>query len=112
MSESTHESPDLVVRLALRVKVATTFTTTHHQTSQGVLEDLLETQKLEDGQVDSRVETKTSLVRTESRVELDSVTSVDGDGSIIPFPGDSELDDSLRDLNDGERSSVLGLLLQ
>ena len=73
---------------------------------------MLETQKLEDGQVDSRVETETTLVRTEGRVELDSVTSVDGNGSVITFPGDSELDDSLWDLNDGEGSSVFWLLLQ
>jgi hypothetical protein len=42
----THESPDLVVRLALGVKVGSTLATTHHQTSQGVLEDLLETEAI------------------------------------------------------------------
>jgi len=63
----THESPDLVVRLALGVKVGSSLTTTHHQTSQGVLEDLLETEakistariainsQLQDGKVDSGV---------------------------------------------------------
>ena len=62
-----HESPDLVVRLALGVKVGSSLTTTHHQTSQGVLEDLLETEatistvriainsQLQDGKVDSGV---------------------------------------------------------
>ena len=98
---ATHESPDLVVRLALGVKVASTFTTTHHQAGKGVLEDLLETQELEDGQVDGRVQTQTTLVRTKGGVELDSVTAVDVDGSVVPLPSDSELDDSLRDLNDG-----------
>jgi hypothetical protein len=44
MAECTHESPDLVVGLALGVKVGSSLSTTHHQTSQGVLEDLLETE--------------------------------------------------------------------
>jgi len=118
----THESPDLVVRLALGVKVGSSLTTTHHQTSQGVLEDLLETEakistariainsQLQDGKVDSGVQSETTLVRTESRVELNSETPVDGDRSVIPLPSDSEVDDSLRNLNDIECSSVLGVL--
>jgi hypothetical protein len=58
------------------------------------------------------VQSQTTLVRTEGRVELDSVTSVDGDRTVISLPADSELDDSFGDLDDGEGSSVLGLLLQ
>jgi hypothetical protein len=107
-----HESPDLVVRLALGVKVGSSFTTTHHQTSQGVLEDLLETEaiistasiainsQLQDGKVDSGVQSETTLVRTEGRVELNSETPVDGNRSVIPLPSNSEVDDSLRNLND------------
>ena len=118
----THESPDLVVRLALGVKVGSSLTTTHHQTSQGVLEDLLETEanistahvaidsQLQDGKVDSGVQSETTLVGTESRVELHSETPVDGDRSVIPLPSNSEVDDSLRNLNDIECSSVLGVL--
>jgi hypothetical protein len=113
----THESPDLVVRLALGVKVGSTLSTSHHQTSQGVLEDLLETEaiistiprfqtsrsfdlQLQDGKVDSGVQSETTLVRTKSRVELDSETPVDGNSSVIPLPSDSEVDDSLRNLDD------------
>ena len=109
---ATHESPDLVVRLALGVKVGSSLSTTHHQTSQGVLEDLFETEatistvriavnsQLQDGKVDSGVQSETTLVRTEGRVELDSETPVDGDRSVIPLPSNSEVDDSLRDLDD------------
>jgi hypothetical protein len=43
-SSSAHESPDLAVGLALGVKVGSSLSTAHHQTSQGVLEDLLETE--------------------------------------------------------------------
>lgn len=58
---------------------------------------MLETQELEDAQVDSWVQTESSLVWAEGRVELDSVTTVDLDGSLVIFPDDSELDDSLWD---------------
>lgn len=71
------EATDLVVRLALRVKVRTTLSTAHVETGQGVLEHLLEAEELEDGQVDGRVETEATLVRAEDRRELDTVTGVD-----------------------------------
>lgn len=109
---ATHESSDLVVRLALRVEVASSLSTSHHETRQGVLKDLFEAQELKDREVDGGVQTESTLVRTESRVELDSVASVDSDRSVILLPGDSELDDSLGNLDDGKGLSVLGLLLQ
>jgi hypothetical protein len=121
---TTYESPDLIVGLALGVKVGTTLSTTHVQASQGVLEDLLETEafisdavesedsQLQDGKVDGGVQSKTTLVRTESRVELDSETSVDSNGSVIPLPGNSEVDDSLGNLDDLQSTSVLGVLLE
>jgi hypothetical protein len=56
------------------------------------------------------VESETSLVGTESRVELDSETPVDGNGSVISLPGNPEVDDSLGDLNNLKSSSVLGVL--
>lgn len=58
------------------------------------------------------MQSETTLVWTEGRVELDSVTPVDGDGTVISLPGDSEGDDSLWDLDDLEGSSVLWLLLE
>jgi hypothetical protein len=56
------------------------------------------------------VQSETTLVRTESRVELDSETPVDGDSSVIPLPCNSEVDDSLGNLNNLECTSVLGVL--
>lgn len=41
---------------------------------------------------------------------MDSVTPVDGDGTVVTLPCNSELHDSLGDLNHVERSSVLGVL--
>lgn len=75
----THEAEaaDLSVRLALRVKVRATLATTHVEASEGVLEDLLEAEELEDGKVDRGVETEATLVRAEDRRELDTETVVD-----------------------------------
>lgn len=53
---------------------------------------------------------QSTLVWTQGRVELHSVTPVDGHTSIILFVGDSELDDPLWDLNDGECATVLWVL--
>lgn len=58
------------------------------------------------------MQSETTLVWTEGRVELDSVTPVDGDGTVISLPSDSEGDDSLWDLDDLEGSSVFWLLLE
>jgi hypothetical protein len=71
------EATDLVVGLALGVEVGSSLTTTHVKAGESVLEDLLETEELEDGKVDGRVETETTLVRAEDRRELDTETVVD-----------------------------------
>jgi hypothetical protein len=68
--------------------------------------------QLQDGKVDSGVQSETTLVRTEGRVELDSETPVDGNSSIIPLPGDSEVDDSLGNLDNVKSTSVLWVLLE
>lgn len=64
------------------------------------------------GQVDSRVESQTTLVRAEGRVELHTVTLVDLQLALVIFPDDSELDDTLRDSRDLESSAVLGVLCE
>jgi hypothetical protein len=46
------------------------------------------------------VETETALVRAEGRVELNTETTINGDGAVIALPGNAELDDTLRDLDD------------
>lgn len=79
---------------------------------ESVLEDLLETQELEDGKVDSWVEAKSSLVWTEGAVELNSVTVVDLWLKIVVLPDNTELDDTLWDRNDLKSSLVLWVLLE
>lgn len=64
---------------------------------KGILENLLEAQEFEDGEVDSGVKSKTAFVGTQSRVELHTVTAVDLDLVLVVFPDHTELDDSFRD---------------
>jgi len=110
--EGNTESADLGVGLALGVEVGTTLTTTHVQASKSVLEDLLITKELEDRKVDTGVESKTTLVRTESRVELDSVTTVDLGNTVVVFPDNTELEDTLGDRDDRDNLLKLRALLE
>lgn len=58
------------------------------------------------------MQSKTTLVRTEGRVELNTVTYVDFDFTVVIFPWNTELDDTLRDLNNLEGLLVFWLLLE
>ena len=80
--------------------------------SQGIFEDLLETQELQDGEIDGGVQTETALVWAQSRVELDSVAAVDLDLVLVVLPDDTELDDTLRDRDDFEGGLVFGVLFE
>lgn len=110
--EGNAELADLVVRLALGVKVAAAFATAHVEAGEGILEDLLKTQELEDGQVDCGVEAETAFVWAEGRVELDAVALVDVADALVIFPDNAELDDALGNGDDLKRLLVLGVLLE
>lgn len=58
------------------------------------------------------MKTETTLVRTEGRVVLDTVTTVDLDLVLVVLPDDTELDDALGDGGDLESTLVLGVLLE
>lgn len=79
---------------------------------KSILEDLLETQKLENGQVDSWVETETALVWAEGGVELNTIALVDLWLQVVVLPNNTELDDALWDGNDLEGGLVLWVLLE
>ena len=110
--EGNAELADLVVRLALGVEVGTTLATTHVEAGKSILEDLLETQELEDRKVDSRVETETAFVRTESRVKLHTVTLVDLALALVVLPDNAELDDALGNGGNLKGLLVFGVLLE
>lgn len=110
--EGVTETSDLVVGFALWVKVGTTLTTSHGESGQGILEDLLESEELEDGKVDGWVESETSLVWSEGRVVLHSETTVDLDLTLVRLPDYPELDDPLWDGNDLECLLVLWVSIE
>src|SRR3954464_7777393 len=56
-----------------------------------ILEDLLETQELEDGEIYSGVESETALVWAESGVELHAVSFVDLALALVVLPDHAEL---------------------
>ena len=80
--------------------------------SQSVLEDLLETQELQNTEIDGRVESQSSLVWSKSAVELHTVSAVDLDLVLVIVPDDTELDDSFWDGNDLEGGTVFWVLLE
>lgn len=110
--ERDAEATDFVVGLAFGVEVGTTLATAHVQTGEGILEDLLKTQELEDGEVDGGVETETTLVGAQSRVELHTVSAVDLGLALVVLPHDAELDHALGDGDDGQSLAVFGVLLE
>lgn len=58
------------------------------------------------------MESKSTLIRAQGRVELDSVSSVDAQLALVILPGDTELQDTLGDGGDLEGGTVFGVLLE
>ena len=58
------------------------------------------------------MESKAALVWTQGRVELDTISAVELELSLIVFPDHTELDDSLGDGDNLESSLVLRILLE
>lgn len=73
---------------------------------------MLETQELEDAEVDGGVEAETALVGAEGAVELHAVTTVHLDLALVILPDDTELDHALGDAGDLERLLVVGVLFE
>ena len=94
--EALAKAHDLGVGLALGVEVTAALAAADGQAGQGVLEDLLKAQELDDALVDGGMEPQTALVRADGAVELDAEAAVDVDVALIILPGHTELDDALR----------------
>ena len=110
--ESVAETANLAVRLALGVEVRATLATAHVEAGQGVLENLLEAQELEHGEVDGGVQAETALVGAKGGVELHTESIVDLDLALVVLPHDAELDDALGNGDDFEGVAVFGVLLE
>jgi hypothetical protein len=73
---------------------------------------LLKAQEFQDGQVDGWMQTETTLVWTEGRVELNTISTVHLDLVLVIFPDNTELDDAFWNGSDLECFLVFGVLLE
>lgn len=80
--------------------------------SEGILEYLLKAQELQDRQIHCWMKSETTLVRSQGRIELHAVSSIDLNLVLVIFPHHTELDDALRDGGDLEGGAVFGVLLE
>ena len=76
------EAHDLGVGLAAGVKVAAALAAADGKAGEGVLEDLLKAQELDDAGVDRGMEAKTALVGAKGTVELEAITGI---GVVVTF---------------------------
>ena len=90
------ETHNLRVGLTYRVKIRTTLGTAHRQSRQGILKGLLKAQKLKHRRRNSTVETKTTLVRADSRVKLHTIAEVRLYLTLIVNPCYTEGKDTIR----------------
>ena len=93
--EGLAEAHDLVVGLALGIEVRAALRAAHGKGGEGVLEDLLEAQELEDGEVHAGVQAQAALVGPDRGVELDAVAAVYLHLAGIVNPGHAEDHDAL-----------------
>ena len=108
--EALAETHHLHVALTLGVEVGTALAAAHGERGEGVLEDLLEAEELEDAQVDGGVEAEAALVGPDGTVELDTETAVDADIALVILPRHAEDDGTLR-LGDTLEDAVIFVLL-
>ena len=94
--EALAECHDFSVTLALRVKIGTALAAADRKTCQGILEDLLKAEELDDTEVYRRMKSETALVRADRGIELYSHRVVDLDLSLIVDPRYAEEDLALR----------------
>ena len=93
--EGLAEAHDFVVGLALRIEVRTTFATAHRKRGERVLEDLLEAEELDDGEVHGRMQTDAALVGADAAVVLHAITAVDLHVSFVVYPRNAKHDNAL-----------------
>jgi len=84
------ETHHFIVRFALRVKIGTAFAAAHRKGSQGILEDLLKGQKLQNPQIHTRMKPKSPFVRTNSTVHFNAKTAIDLNLPFIIHPGNAK----------------------
>ncbi len=88
------EAHDFVVWFSFRIKVRTSFSTSHWQRGEAILQYLLKSQKFQNPKVNRGVKAQTTFVGSDGRVHLYPVTPVDLHITFIINPGNPEHDDS------------------
>src|SRR5690606_5908185 len=111
--ERLAEAHHLGLGTPLRVEVGPALGAADGHAGEGVLEDLLEAQELDDAEVHRRVEAEPALVRPESRIELDAEAPVELDSTRVVGPRHAEDNLALRLAQppDDLRVGVLGMLV-
>ena len=94
--EGLAETHDLVVALALGIKVGAALAAAHGQAGEGVFEDLLKAQELDDRQVHAGVEAQAALGGADGGGELHPVAPIDLDLAPVIHPGHPEQQAALR----------------
>ena len=90
--EALAERHNFSVGFALGIEVGAALAAADGKAGQGVLEDLLEAEELDDAEVYGRMEAKASLVRADSAVKLDAVTVVNLNLTFVVYPRHTEQD--------------------
>src|SRR5699024_5620650 len=96
------------IGLAVRIEIGAALGAADGQPGQGVLEDLLEAQELDDAGVDRGVEAQSALVGPQRGVELDAVSLVDAYPALVIGPAHAEQDLPLR-LDDAFDDAVFAI---
>ncbi len=93
--EALAEAHDLSIGLAFGVEIGAALATAHREGCEAILENLLESEELEDTEVNGGVETETALVGADSGVHLNAEAAVDLDVAFVVEPGHAEDDGAL-----------------
>ena len=97
--EGLAERHDFTIGFAFGIEIASAFSAAHREGRQAVLEDLLESEELQDAQVHGRMEAETAFVRPDRAVELNAIALIDLDFAFVIHPGNLEHDDAFRNDN-------------
>ena len=76
------------------IEIASSFTTTHRQSGQTIFENLFEAEKFQDAQIYCAVKSQSTFVWSDGAVELNPVSSIDVDLSLVIHSWHSEHDNS------------------
>ena len=107
--EGLAEAHDLGVRAPARIEVGAALAAADGHARQGVLEGLLEAEKLDDADIHGRVEAQPALVGAERGIELHAEAAIDLHLALVVVPRHAE-DDLPFGLADALDQPVLGIV--